>query len=71
MLVKIIKVVCVQCCPGYVSTDMTRHKGTLTVDEGAKTLCWLATLPPSATTPAGQFCYEMAVGDFENGKFPS
>lgn len=25
------------CCPGYVNTDMTKGRGTKTVDEGAKT----------------------------------
>lgn len=25
------------CCPGWVNTDMTKGKGTLSVDEGAKT----------------------------------
>ena len=23
-----------QCCPGYVDTDMTSHKGLKTIDEG-------------------------------------
>jgi len=23
-----------QCCPGYVDTDMTSHKGPKTIDEG-------------------------------------
>lgn len=30
------------CCPGYVSTDMTRHRGAKTVDEGARTPVLLA-----------------------------
>jgi hypothetical protein len=50
-----------QCCPGYVGTDMTSHKGPLTIDEGAATPVWLATLPAGATSPAGQFCFECAV----------
>ncbi|KAK7537943.1 NAD(P)-binding protein [Phyllosticta citricarpa] len=33
-------VVC--CCPGYVDTDMTKHNGTKTPDEGARTPVWLA-----------------------------
>lgn len=32
-------------CPGYVSTDMTSHKGALTIEEGAKTTVFLAELP--------------------------
>ena len=27
-----------QCCPGYVATDMSSHKGTLTIDEGESIL---------------------------------
>jgi carbonyl reductase 1 len=48
---------------------MTSHKGTLTIDQGAETPVWLATLPPDAKEPRGKFCYEKKVGDFENGKF--
>uniref|UniRef100_A0A0N5A2J5 Carbonyl reductase n=1 Tax=Parastrongyloides trichosuri TaxID=131310 RepID=A0A0N5A2J5_PARTI len=32
----------IACCPGYVSTDMTNHKGPLTVDEGTKTPLYCA-----------------------------
>ncbi|KAK8202348.1 NAD(P)-binding protein [Phyllosticta capitalensis] len=32
----------VSCCPGYVDTDMTKHNGTKTPDEGARTPVWLA-----------------------------
>ena len=30
------------CCPGYVSTDMTKHRASKTVDEGAQTPVLLA-----------------------------
>lgn len=30
------------CCPGYVNTDMTKHNGTKTVDQGAQTPVLLA-----------------------------
>ena len=30
------------CCPGYVSTDMTKHRGAKTVDQGAQTPVLLA-----------------------------
>ena len=33
------------CCPGYVDTDMTSHKGPLTIQEGALTPVFLAELP--------------------------
>ena len=25
---------CFQCCPGYVATDMSSHKGNKTIDQG-------------------------------------
>lgn len=30
------------CCPGYVNTDMTKHRGYKTVDQGAQTPVLLA-----------------------------
>ena len=36
------KVLVNSCCPGWVSTDMTKHRGTKTVDEGAQTPVVLA-----------------------------
>ena len=36
------KVLVNSCCPGWVSTDMTKHRGTKTVDEGAQTPVLLA-----------------------------
>ncbi|KAL7060746.1 hypothetical protein AAHC03_010088 [Spirometra sp. Aus1] len=41
------------CCPGYVDTDMSSHKGTKTILEGAETPVYLATLPEGATEPYG------------------
>ncbi|KAH3772492.1 carbonyl reductase [NADPH] 1-like [Dreissena polymorpha] len=49
------------CCPGYVATDMTSHKGTKTIDEGADTPLFLAMLPPNTTSPKGQFVAERKV----------
>jgi hypothetical protein len=51
-------------CPGYVNTDMTAGRGNLTVDEGADTAIWLATLPEGATSPAGEFCYDRKIGEW-------
>ena len=34
-----------QCCPGYVATDMTQHKGPLKVEQGADTPVYLAVDP--------------------------
>ncbi|KAH9513987.1 NADH-cytochrome b5 reductase [Bulinus truncatus] len=43
------------CCPGYVDTDMTNHKGHLTIDEGAETPVYCALLPPNIKQPRGKF----------------
>nr|CDS21654.1 carbonyl reductase 1 [Echinococcus granulosus] len=53
------------CCPGYVDTDMTNHKGHKTVLEGADTPVYLATLPKDATEPFGQFVNERHVADVD------
>ncbi|XP_039251188.2 carbonyl reductase [NADPH] 1-like [Styela clava] len=42
------------CCPGYVITDMTSHKGTKTPDEGAETPVHIALLP-KGSKPTGEF----------------
>ncbi|XP_071943368.1 carbonyl reductase [NADPH] 1-like [Antedon mediterranea] len=42
------------CCPGYVDTDMTSHKGTKTPDEGAITPVYCALLPENSATPNGK-----------------
>ncbi|KAL4230737.1 hypothetical protein ACF0H5_011112 [Mactra antiquata] len=49
------------CCPGYVDTDMTSHKGTKTIDEGADTPLYLAMLPANTTSPKGDFVRERQV----------
>ncbi|GAQ84026.1 NAD(P)-binding Rossmann-fold superfamily protein [Klebsormidium nitens] len=41
------------CCPGYVNTDMSSHRGYKTIDEGADTPVWLALQPPDG--PSGRF----------------
>lgn len=38
------------CCPGYVDTDMTSHKGVKTLEQGADTPVWLALMPPGGPT---------------------
>lgn len=43
------------CCPGYVNTDMSSHKGTLTIEEGADTPIYLATF--DGNEPNGKFVY--------------
>lgn len=43
--------------PGYVSTEMTGYKGDLSIDEGAKSAVYAATLP-KATNIKGKFIGE-------------
>jgi hypothetical protein len=50
-----------QCCPGYVDTDMSNHKGSLTIEQGADTPVYLALLPADTTEPKGQFVYQRKV----------
>lgn len=38
------------CCPGYVDTDMTSHRGVKTLEQGADTPVWLALMPPGGPT---------------------
>ncbi|XP_072047285.1 carbonyl reductase [NADPH] 3-like [Amphiura filiformis] len=52
------------CCPGYVATDMSSYKGHLTIDEGAVTPVYLATLPSGAKEPQGKFLQKKQVNDF-------
>jgi len=47
--------------PGFVDTDMTSHKGKKTIDDGADTLLYLATLPPNMSEPKGQFASERKI----------
>lgn len=49
------------CCPGYVDTDMSSHKGTKTIDEGADTPLYLALLPPDISSPRGDYVTERKV----------
>ena len=39
--------------PGYVDTDMTNHKGVLTIDQGCDAPSYLALLPPNCKEPVG------------------
>ena len=49
------------CCPGYVDTDMSSHKGHLTIDQGAENPLYLALLPPNSKSPKGDFIREMKI----------
>ncbi|PSN32501.1 hypothetical protein C0J52_21941, partial [Blattella germanica] len=43
--------------PGYVDTDMTSHKGPLTIEQGADAPVYLALLPPAVTSPRGEYIW--------------
>lgn len=43
--------------PGYVDTDMTSHKGPLTIEQGAEPLVYLALLPKGEQTVKGQYVW--------------
>lgn len=44
--------------PGYVATEMTDHRGLLTIDEGAEAPVWLALLPPNdPKNPMGNYVW--------------
>ncbi|XP_069129038.1 carbonyl reductase [NADPH] 1-like [Argopecten irradians] len=43
------------CCPGYVKTDLTSNQGQKTPEQGADTPLYLALLPPTTTSPSGEF----------------
>ncbi|KAK3769876.1 hypothetical protein RRG08_036921 [Elysia crispata] len=53
------------CCPGYVDTDMSSHKGTLTIDEGAETPVYLALLPSNVKEPKGRFVKKKEISDWK------
>ena len=55
------------CCPGYVDTDMSSHKGRLTIDQGAMTPVLVCTLPQEAGS--GHFYREEKLYDWENATF--
>ncbi|XP_060070223.1 carbonyl reductase [NADPH] 1-like [Ylistrum balloti] len=53
------------CCPGYVNTDMSSHKGTKTIDQGADTPLYLAMLPPNTLSPKGNYVSDRKIGKWE------
>ncbi|XP_069191082.1 carbonyl reductase [NADPH] 1 isoform X2 [Procambarus clarkii] len=60
------------CHPGYVDTDMTSHKGPLTIEQGAVCPSYLALLPPNIKEPQGAYLwYNKQVVDWVNGPTPS
>ena len=58
--------------PGYVDTDMTSHKGILTIEQGAAAPSWLALLPADADGPKGAYVWhDKQIVDWVNGPMPA
>jgi len=57
--------------PGYVDTDMTSHKGPLSIDEGAKSSIFTALLPPGTTDKGKYFWANCQEVDWVNGPLPA
>lgn len=58
--------------PGYVDTDMTSHKGHLTIEQGAAAPSWLALLPPNVDKPRGGYVWhDKQIIDWVLGPMPS
>uniref|UniRef100_A0A8C5MAW9 carbonyl reductase (NADPH) n=1 Tax=Leptobrachium leishanense TaxID=445787 RepID=A0A8C5MAW9_9ANUR len=49
------------CCPGWIKTDLGGPNAPKSVEEGAKTVLYLALLPPDVTSPHGEMINEMKV----------
>ncbi|XP_066972665.1 carbonyl reductase [NADPH] 1-like [Macrobrachium rosenbergii] len=59
------------CHPGYVDTDMTSHKGPLTIEQGAVCPSYLALLPPDTDLRGAYLWYDKQVVDWVKGPTPS
>lgn len=59
------------CHPGYVDTDMTGHKGPLTVEQGSVAGTYLALLPSGSNLRGAYIWYDKQVVDWVNGPTPS
>jgi len=58
--------------PGYVDTDMTSHKGPLTVEAGSVAIVWAALLPPMVEKPRGDYIWhDKQIVDWVNGPLPA
>jgi len=56
--------------PGYVDTDMTSHKGPLSIDRGAQSAVFAALLPPGTETRGCYIWHDCQLVDWVNGPTP-
>jgi len=56
--------------PGYVDTDMTSHKGPLSIDRGAESSVFAALLPANTTTRGAYIWHDCQIIDWVNGPTP-
>eukprot|EP00088_Acartia_fossae_P053007 TRINITY_DN6015_c0_g1_i11.p1 TRINITY_DN6015_c0_g1~~TRINITY_DN6015_c0_g1_i11.p1 ORF type:complete len:290 (-),score=84.42 TRINITY_DN6015_c0_g1_i11:580-1449(-) len=56
--------------PGYVDTDMTSHKGPLTIDRGAESAVFAALLPANTETRGAYIWHDCQIVDWVNGPTP-
>jgi len=57
--------------PGYVDTDMTSHKGHLTIDRGAESAIYAALLPQGTPIRGAYLWHDCQVVDWVNGPLPA
>jgi len=57
--------------PGYVDTDMTSHKGPLTVEQGARSSIFAALLPPGSKIRGDYLWHDCQVVNWVDGPLPS
>merc|ERR1711892_1138645 len=56
--------------PGYVDTDMTSHKGPLSIDRGAESGVFAALLPPGTDVRGAYIWHDCQIVDWVNGPTP-
>jgi len=56
--------------PGYVDTDMTSHKGPLSIDRGAESAIFASLLPPQTRVRGAYIWHDCQLVDWVNGPTP-
>jgi len=56
--------------PGYVDTDMTSHKGVLSIDRGSESGVFAALLPPNTDIRGAYIWHDCQIVDWVNGPTP-